>query len=395
MATSKNKKASMIEGSVRQRANGSWEYRIFLGKDVHGKLTYKSIYAKTEKELKTKIRDYNNNQTKFVEKVYNTSFSEYALFYMTTYKLPNLKPVSYDRLEQTYNKTCEYIGYVQMGNIDPEHIQNMINDLAQTKAYSTVKKHYEFVNNVFKHAVASRKLTYNPCDAVVLPTERNMKVQTRQAEVFTQQETDAMYEFNESLKKSNNQFFKHMPAILLMLNTGWRVGELLALEWRDIDLKSRTAKISKTLTKAKVRDSEGKAVSRHKETFADKTKTKSGERITPLNDKAIELLYQIKDYNKRMKIKSDYVVCTVDGGYVSERNLLRTFNSVMGIIEAEKNYTIHSLRHTFASRLLQNGVEISVVSKLLGHADINTTYAKYIHVLDSQLSSELTRFYQI
>ena len=66
-----------------------------------------------------------------------------------------------------------------------------------------------------------------------------------------------------------------------------------------------------------------------------------------------------------MKIKSDYVVCTSDGGYVSERNLLRTFNSVMGVIGAEKNYTIHSLRHTYASRLLMNGVEISVVSKLL------------------------------
>ncbi len=137
------------------------------------------------------------------------------------------------------------------------------------------------------------------------------------------------------------------------------------------------------------------AVSRHKETFADKTKTKSGERITPLNDKAIELLYQIKDYNKRKKIKSNYVVCTSDGGYVSERNLLRTFKSVMGIIGAEKDYTIHSLRHTFASRLLRSGVEISVVSKLLGHADINTTYSQYIHVLDTQITSELTRFSRI
>ena len=96
-----------------------------------------------------------------------------------------------------------------------------------------------------------------------------------------------------------------------------------------------------------------------------------------------------------MKIKSDYVVCTSDGGYVSERNLLRTFNSVMGVICAEKNYTIHSLRHTYASRLLMNGVEISVVSKLLGHADINTTYSKYIHVLDSQLNSKMKEFKRI
>ena len=79
------------------------------------------------------------------------------------------------------------------------------------------------------------------------------------------------------------------------------------------------------------------------------------------------------------------MVCTKDGGYVSERNLLRTFKSVMGIIGAEKDYTIHSLRHTYASRLLEKGVDVSVVSKLLGHSDINTTYSKYIHVLQTQL----------
>lgn len=89
------------------------------------------------------------------------------------------------------------------------------------------------------------------------------------------------------------------------------------------------------------------------------------------------------------------MVCTSDGGYVSERNLLRTFNCVMGVIGTENKYTIHSLRHTYASRLLMNGVEISVVSKLLGHADINTTYSKYIHVLNSQLDLRMKEFKRI
>lgn len=391
----KNRKISAVEGSVRQRANGTYEYRVFIGMDTNGKAKYKSIYAKTEKELKAKVRDYNDNQIKYIEKVTSTVFKDYALFWMKTYKLPNLKPVSYDRLEQTYNKVCEYLGFIQMGNVTSEDIQGMINDLAKTKAYSTVKKHFELVNNVFKYAVVARKLDFNPCAAVVLPKERNMIVQTKQAEIFSQEETDAMYEFNEKLKNSKNQFFKHMPAILLMLNTGWRVGELLALEWKDIDFKKKQAVISKTLSKAKVRDENGMAIGRHKETYAEKTKTRSGERITPLNDTAVELLIQIKDYNKRMKIKSNYVVCTSDGGYVSERNMLRTFNSVMGIIGAERNYTIHSLRHTYASRLLLNGVEISIVSKLLGHADINTTYAKYIHVLNSQLDLKIREFPKI
>ena len=124
MTATKTKKTLKMEGSVRQRENGSWEYRIFIGKDINGKLKYKSIYAKTEKELKAKIKDYNDNQVKFIERVYTTTFSEYAKFWMKTYKLPNLKPVSYDRLEQTYDKVCTYFGHVQMGNIDssPSHL---------------------------------------------------------------------------------------------------------------------------------------------------------------------------------------------------------------------------------------------------------------------------------
>lgn len=168
---------------------------------------------------------------------------------MKKYKYPNLKPVSYDRLEQTYNTVCEYIGWIQMGNINTDDIQDMINDLSRKRAYSTVKKNYEFANGVFKQAVNVRKLDFNPCVAVSLPRERNMAVQTKKIEILTEEETDAMYAFNEKLKKSDNQFYKHMPALLLMLNTGWRVGELLALEWEDINFKEKNARISKTLTR--------------------------------------------------------------------------------------------------------------------------------------------------
>lgn len=389
------KKALYSVGSVRVKPNGTHECRIYIGEDTEGKSLYKSLSAKNEKVLKQRIKDFVNNQQKYTEKVCNTIFKDYALHWMQKYKYPALKPVSYDRLEQTYNKTCEYIGMIQMASVTSDDVQSMINDLAKNKAYSTVKKHFEFVKNVFHHAVVSRKLQFNPCDAVVLPAERNMKVQTKLAEVLTDKETNAMYSFNESLKESKNQFFKHMPAILLMLNTGWRIGELLALEWKDVDFGKRQATISKTLAKAKSRDENGNVLDKHKETFPEKTKTKSGERITPLNDTAIELLHQIKDYNKRMGIKSKYVVCTSKGGYVSERNMLRTFNCVMGVVGAEKNYTIHSLRHTFATRLLMNGTHVSIVSKLLGHADINTTYSKYIHVIEGQTTDEMLKYARI
>lgn len=384
------RKSEVLEGTIRQRKDGRWEYRLYMGCDINGKKLYKSLYGKTEREIRERANELEKDKRKYNDKAGNTVFRDYALHWIKVYKFPVLKPVSYDRLEQTYQGVCEYIGWLQMANIDSDNIQKMINDLSKTKAYSTVKKHYEFVNNVFRHAYASGKLERNPCDAVILPIERNMKVKTRKAEILSEEETDRMYALNEQIKKSSNQFLKHLPAILLMLNTGWRVGELLALEWKDIDFKKKEVKISKNLSRYKQRDEEGNVISKTKVTSAETTKTISGERLTPLNETAIELLEQIKAYNKRMKIKSKYVVCTREGGYVSERNLLRTFGSVMGVIDAKSDYTIHSLRHTYASRLLKAGVDISVVSKLLGHSDINTTYGKYIHVIQEQLSSSIS-----
>lgn len=104
---------------------------------------------------------------------------------------------------------------------------------------------------------------------------------------------------------------------------------------------------------------------------------------------AISPLTQIKDYNRRKRINTDYVASTAGGRYVSERNILRTFKSVLGVVGAQ-DYKIHALRHTFASRLLKAGTEISVVSKLLGHADINTTYSTYTHVLNDQMTDVMS-----
>lgn len=377
------------DGLIRQRSDGRFEFRYVAGKSLDGKAIYKSFYAKSEKELKKKIKEYNQDRTKFIIKAGNTSFKEYAEFWMKTVKYPILKPVSYDRLEQTYNTVCNYLGWVQLANVTTEDIQKMINDLAKTKAYSTVKKHYEFVKGVFEYAYHSQKITFNPCAAVQLPIERNMKVKTKKAEILSQETTDKMYELNHTIKTSNNQFFKHLPVLLLILNTGMRIGEALALEWKDVNFECKTLTVNKTLTKAKERDSNGEVISKSKKTFSDITKTESGNRTIPLNDTAIGLLKQIQEYNERKGITSEYIACTTEGGYVSERNILRTFKSVLGVVGAE-DYTIHSLRHTFASRLLKAGTEISVVSKLLGHADINTTYSTYIHVLEDQLTDVMS-----
>ncbi|MFT4007026.1 MAG: hypothetical protein QM683_15895 [Lacrimispora sp.] len=107
--------------------------------------------------MKRKVKEYNEDRTKYTVKVEATSFRDYAGFWMRPVKYPILKPVPYDRLKQTYNTVCKYIGWIQFGNVITEDIQPMINDLSCVKAYSTVKKHIEFVKGVFRYAYNSQR----------------------------------------------------------------------------------------------------------------------------------------------------------------------------------------------------------------------------------------------
>lgn len=248
---------------------------------------YQSFYAKTDRERKRKIKEYNEDRTKYTVKVEATTFQDYAEFWMKTVKCPILKPASYDRLEQTYNTVCNYIGWIQLGSVSTEDIQAMINDLSAAKAYSTVKKHYEFVKEVFQYVFNSQKITFDPCPAVQLPIERNVKGKTKKTEILPEDITEKMYEFNNTLYRSNNQFFKYMPVLLLILNTGMRISEALALEWSDVDFGNNTLRVNNTLTKAKERDEKNEVVGKNKKTFSDITKTDSDKWIIPLNDMSI------------------------------------------------------------------------------------------------------------
>lgn len=113
--------------------------------------------------------------------------------------------VGVDSLEQTYNKVCEYLGWIQVKNINADDVQKMVNDLSRKKTYSTVKKHFELVNSVLFHAYNAGEIERNLCNAVVLPKERNMTVKTKQAEMLSRDEKDAKYELNEKIKDSQNQ----------------------------------------------------------------------------------------------------------------------------------------------------------------------------------------------
>ena len=140
--------------------------------------------------------------------------------------------------------------------------------------------------------------------------------------------------------------FEPMKEIVIFaVNTGARLGEVLNVRWMDIDSYRKTVRIAQT------------------ETFSTKTKR---ERTIPLNDSVYDLL-------AGMERRGEYVFCRLNGRQRDKHWVSRKFKSILVSIGLGKGYSFHSLRHTFASWLVQKGVSIYKVSKLLGHSNVKTT----------------------
>ena len=165
----------------------------------------------------------------------------------------------------------------------------------------------------------------------------------------------------------------------MLLYTGLRIGELLGLKWNNIDFENKILKVSGNLKQVKNRD-ENKGEAKYI-VIEQTTKTKSGNRIIPLSDKAIEAL---KYFEKRKIKKDSYVLITKNGKSVSARNRDTTFRQILKNAGIDKISGVHSLRHTFASMLFKKGVDPKTVSELLGHSDVSITYNIYIHIIHEQ-----------
>ena len=140
-------------------------------------------------------------------------------------------------------------------------------------------------------------------------------------------------------------------------------------------MKKGTVSVNKNLVVVKNRDDNN-----DKKTsllIQDTTKTKSGKREIPLTKRTLNLLKQLKLKNPK---GSDIVFCSEKGTYISPRNFERTFKKVIAKAKIE-NCNVHTMRHTFATRLIESGVSIKVVSELLGHADVIVALNTYAHAL--------------
>ena len=171
----------------------------------------------------------------------------------------------------------------------------------------------------------------------------------------------------EKLEKYCLQAKNNYIGIVICLYTGIRLGELLALTWDDIDFSTGLMSINKTAYRIKQNGVP--------QIVVDQPKTKNSKRIIPLPKQLIEILKKIKKNSK-----SIYVLSTRSGGMVGTRAYQKTFERILKKLEIPyKNF--HSLRHTFATRAIEMGMDGKPLSEILGHKNPVVTLTRYTHSL--------------
>ena len=376
-----------------QRDNGSYQSKV----TVNGKR--KTFYGKTKNEIRLKYQDY-LREIELEEDCLSTdkiTLNEYIEYWLKTYKLKTIEPSSYDKLERVYlNQIHDTIGKKKLCEITSKEIQELINNYASPKnnnttalARSGLKKVKQLLNQCYNKAVQEKRIKTNPCTDVYIPKEIFIDVETKQQFSLTDEQMEEFKNISLAKKKYSTGYkYRDGLVLLIMLNTGLRSGEMLALEWNDVDLDNKIININKIV--------QNKIVDRTSDTnkridrIKNGAKTPSGTRFVPINDNTVYYFKEIQKNNSILGITSKYVCSTKTGSRQTHRNLLRSLYTIRdqsNIIP--KNTSLHTLRHTFGSKLIRSKVDISVVSKLMGHANITITYNKYIHVINEETAKAI------
>jgi integrase len=287
-------------------------------------------------------------------------------------------------MESTFNSHIKNsdIGKTKLNKLKTIDLQIFFNDKSNHLSYSSVKKIYEILNPCIKHAVLVGDMNSNPMEGVKMPNKKMMPIQTKTIEIYTDEEVEKLEYGIFHYFEENKRLFRYAPIFIFILNTGLRAGEVLALKWStDIDFEGRKVVVNKSVSDVKNRDRfecDTKKVS-----IITYTKTEKSNRIVNLNNKAIIALKEVKRRSEEMGIYSDYVVSNYNDSYI----LLRSFEQTFERIEKACGVShkgIHQERHYFASKLLQCGVNIKVISDILGHENVNFTYNRYVHTVNEQ-----------
>ena len=362
------------EGTIRQRKDGLYEVRITSKPDpATGKKQRISRYAKTREQalkLRSELQlQYGGNAAVPA----SLTLGEWLPHWLELYARPSVRHSTYVSYEGYVRKhLVPALGAVPLDKLIPADLQRFyLRKLQEDRlAPKTISNLHACLHRALQQAVKEQMIPSNPCDAVDLPRKEAVEISvlTREQQVKLMQ---------ESCRHRYGVFIR------LALSTGMRIGEIVGLRWDDIDFTNRILFVRSTLNRLPTVDGESKT-----QLFVGTPKTKNGRRFIPLFDAIIS---DLADWRKTQEADAQLAQSAYENtGYVVTNEFgkpieLRTFRDhYIRILKAAglPHFTFHALRHTFATRAIEQGMDVKALSKILGHASVGFTLDTYAHLLD-------------
>ena len=395
-------------GNIWQKADGRWIGTVRY-KDEFGETQRKNFSAKKKKDLQVKINKYVedfNNQLKESDETWKP-LKDSMKNWLQVYKYPEVEHTTYDRYECTAeHQIYPYIGSKPVGDVTSADIKKLLSaHMNQGLAYTTSKKAYQLLKMYFKHLYTEDAIDCNPMEMVDMIKKANYlaaqgkenKAQCDLVTIFTEEEIEKIRA--EAFKKFDNgkPVYQQSAAYFLMLNTGLRGGEVCGIKNSDIDLENRVVHIRRGVKEIHVRE-EDLEYNGRLEVRVGKPKSSTSMRDIPLNDTAIEM---IKSLQEEVYLGEDApLIPDENGNFTNPRNMRNRFYRILKAAGVERK-GLHSLRHTFATNLI-NGVKqpdgtiklltLKQVADLLGHTTSEITEMYYVKRDNSRLSGITDNF---
>ena len=377
-----------MAGSIEKRGKNSYRLTVAEGFDLNGKpMIHRKTVHGTKKDAEVEL-------AKFVTEVQNglvidgksLKFSEFTEIWKRDYGSKELAPSTYKRYcRMLETRLLPYFGHFYINKIKPTDIMKFYdllekdtqlvrkkgNNGSKTKkplSGKTILEHHRLLRAMLHKAVYWQLIVANPAERVQPPKARKPKRRS-----YDDEQTKILLENLELLPSEDT---KYKVAIILTVFTGVRLGELMGLEWTDVDFKNGIISINRS---SQYLSDMG--------VFTKVPKTESSIREIAIPEFIISLLEEYKLWYEEQKsiydelwMNSDRLFVQADGKPMHPSTISKWFVKYVGQIGLPV-INFHGLRHTNASLLVAQNIDIAVISARLGHAQISTTLDFYVHPL--------------
>ncbi len=386
----RNKNGRIIDKGITLRKDGLYSARFVDKTGVRQTKYFHSIPEARNWLEEARYADKHNQTILSTE----TTLNEWFDFFVNNIIIDLAPNTKRNYKERYYRNIQPLLGNMLLTEIKPLHCKLVFNQMENSDySGSTIRQAYICMGTLFKSALENDLITKHPMNGVRF--NKPVK-EASDIKVLTIEEQQKFLE----VAKSSHNYYQYA----LLLETGLRTGELIALTWNDVDFENRTLTIRKSM---EYRYSNGCW-------RAGPTKSPQSYRTIPLTNRALEILktiYKNRPYQKHSETLSqnleyldrhtgktqtfsmeDLIFLNWRTGEPAKNSSYDTHLYKLCDKANIKRFSMHTLRHTYATRAIESGMQPKVLQMLLGHSNLKTTMDRYVHVTDESMIKAVEQF---